>query len=138
MNTRILHSIPRPITRLSDSQYKRLERRLHYSFPKSTRHPPNIISNPRSARIRIWWKDIRTHRRQVATIKAVKRQIAEMKYTQAVALFNNSARLHGLTIGPQVINPCKCPYSPDAIPHRSNFKLFISTPKKKKRHKQDL
>ena len=39
------------------------------------------------------------HRCQVATIKAVKRQIAEMKYTQAVALFNNS----GLTIGPQVV-----------------------------------
>ena len=64
-----------------------------------------------------------------------KHTIAEMKYTQAVAPFNDSAQLHNLIIGPQleVVNPRKCPYSSNATPHCSNFKLFVSMPKK--RHK---
>jgi hypothetical protein len=112
---------------------------MHYSFPLSTRHPPNITSNPRSARIRIWWKDIRTHKRQVATIKAltyaVEKQVAEMKYT--TALFNNAARLHGLVIGPQV-NLRKRPYSPDATPHRETVQIsncLSARLKRRKRHK---
>lgn len=118
MNTRddpIPHFIPRPITRPSASQCKRFVLAIHQTFLI-----PEVLASESGG------KDINTHRRrQVATIKAltyaIKRRLhaAETKYT--VALFNNSARLHGLTIGPQV-NPRKRP--PDATA-TSPFKFRI-------------
>lgn len=139
MNTRNIPPFtPRPalpITRLSKSQYKRLERRLHFSFPLSPRHPPSM-SNPRCARIRIWWNDIRERRRQTACIKAltleVKAHIVEMESN--ITLFHNVARRHSINARPAGL--LKRPYSPHSHSNSSiSSDLLACSPKRKKKRR---
>jgi hypothetical protein len=127
MNTRNIPPFtPRPalqITRLSKNQYKRLERRVLFSFPLSPRHPPNM-SNPRCARIRIWWNDIRKRRRQTARIKALTLEVnALIAESEAnITLFYNVARLHNIQVNARLAGSLKRPFSRHSH-HSSNSSI---------------
>ena len=138
MTSRIPVFTPRPflqITRLSQSQQKRLERRLHFAFPLSQRHPPSM-SNPRCARIRIWWKDIRTRRRQVAQIKLLKLEIqARISEMDAnITLFHHTAALHRLLVTKLPRTP-KHPLSPSSTSSsQSSTSKYNTASRRKKKH----
>jgi hypothetical protein len=142
MNTCISPFTPRPvlhISRLTKSQLKQLERRLHFSFPLSPRHPPNM-SNPRCARIRIWWSDVCGRCRQLAHIKTLKQdvqaRIAEAEST--ITLFHNAARLHRIDVCTHRDQTAlKRPHSPTASSISSTSSYASSIRYSKKRKKQE-